>query len=148
MFKWFINKKAGSERNIMSSGGSLTVLSVLFLTLMTSPASSETTVYSWQDENGTLSFSDNPTNAPSDAESNVLAQGAETQTVSETESTQVEAAQSPEPAPMIVTPRRVCGTAGGGTRFSRRRDGRRSGRVSDFGPGSLRNSANGSWINR
>jgi hypothetical protein len=103
MFKWFINKKAGSERNIMSSGESLTMLSVLFLALMSSPASSETTVYSWQDENGTLSFSDNPTNAPSDAESNVLAQGAETQTLSETVPTPVVAPQPPEPAPTIVT---------------------------------------------
>src|SRR6266436_6411953 len=103
MSKWFVNKKDGSERNIMSSGTSLIMLSALFLTFMSSPASSETTIYSWQEESGALSFSDNPTNAPSDAEMNVLAQGAETQAFPETVSSQVVAPQPPGPAPMIVT---------------------------------------------
>jgi len=103
MYKWFINESAGLERNIMSSRESLIILSVLLLTLMPDPAHSETTVYAWQDESGALSFSDNPANVPSDAQMDVLLQGAETQTVSETGSTQVVVPQPPEPLPMIVT---------------------------------------------
>ena len=103
MFKWFVNKSVGSERNIMSSGGSLIILSALLLALMSNPARSETTVYSWQDESGALSFSDNPANAPSDALMDILSHGEEIQTVSETESTQIVAPQPPEPVLMIVT---------------------------------------------
>lgn len=103
MFQRFLNKSFTSERTSMLSRGSFITFSALLFILISDPARSETAIYAWQDVNGVIAFSDNPSNAPNDAQVKVLSQDSQPQTVSETVSAQLVAPQLPEPSPRVVT---------------------------------------------
>jgi hypothetical protein len=95
------------NKTIETSGKPPIVFLALGLILMASPARSETTIYGWQDESGAISYSDDPTNVPSNAERKTLSQIVEQEAISEPVSepgpTEIVAPSSPEPLPRTVT---------------------------------------------
>src|SRR5262245_48249110 len=83
----------GQKEDTMNRFGTfkspLTVFSALLVLFTSNPAAhSETAIYGWQDENGAISYTDDPTNAPSDAAMKVFSQTSETQAVTEPEQAQ------------------------------------------------------------
>jgi hypothetical protein len=91
MSQWFLNKNPALERTPMFSIVSLITFSILLFVLISAPAHSATSINSWQDANDVTTFSDNPTNTPSDAQVELLSENASLQTASETDPTEMAA---------------------------------------------------------
>jgi len=103
MAQSFLYNSPVPERIAMFSRVSFITLLITLFILLSSPAHSETTVYSWQDANGVLAFSDNLAKAPNDVQVKVLSQDSKPQTVFETGSAQTVAYQLPESSSRVVT---------------------------------------------
>jgi len=76
---------------------------VLFSILRSAPAYSDTTVYTWKDVNGTVTYTDDPENAPNDVQVKILSQYTTLDTVFEPEPTSTAAPPLPETSPQTVT---------------------------------------------
>jgi len=85
------------------SRASFVTLLVLFCMLISFPAYSATPIYTWQDASGTIVYTDNPENAPSNTQVKVLSKDSSPQTSSETGYTQTPAPQLPETSLGVVT---------------------------------------------
>ncbi len=87
---------------MFSRASFITSLITIFI-LASGPAHSAVTVYTWRDASGVITFSDNPTDAPRDAQVEVLSEYSNPQPVSETDSTEAAAAEIPERPSRVAT---------------------------------------------
>lgn len=76
---------------------------LLFLILISASASSATTVYTWQDASGVITFSDNPANAPGDVQVVVFSKDPTPQALSDPNFAETSEAQSTEQSAQVVT---------------------------------------------
>ncbi len=103
MNQWFPNKSPTWVKSAMFSRVSFITFWITLFLLVSAPAHSAMTIYSWQDASGVIAFSDNPANAPGDAQVEVLSEDSGPQPVSETDSSETVAAQMPERPSRVVT---------------------------------------------